>query len=176
MAQHKSTEGLRSTLKEAPLPPPYKKIDPELVTYFFLVFSRFEYALKRVGFVWKNNKGHVQSDWKKFARSIESDYEPHATQELSETVAYLCSWPPQRQIVKEDGSLGWEAFRRKKNQTEVSWLLDTVKMVRNNLFHGVKHMEEPARNNKLLESSLIVLGACLRWSPEVEEVYETYGR
>ena len=58
---------------------------------------------------------------------------------------------------------------------DVDWLLENVKMVRNNLFHGGKHMEEPARDNTLLESSLIVLAACLRWNSEVKEVYETYG-
>lgn len=175
MAQQKSTESLQSTFKEIPLPPSYKHIDPELVTYFFLAFSRFEYALKRARFVLTNNKGHVQPDWKEFAKSIESVYDPQATRKLSEAVEYLCSWPPQRQVVTNDGSLGWEARTRKQNQTEVDWLLDAVKMARNNLFHGGKHMEEPARDNALLESSLIVLAACLRWHPEVREVYETYG-
>ncbi len=164
-----------SSLEEIPLPPPYKHIDKELVTRFFLVFSRFEYALKRSEFVWSNGEGHAQPRWRDFAKDLESCYNLHESPQLAEAVEYLFSRPPQRQVVKQDGSLGWGYLKRRENQTDIDWLLDIVRMVRNNLFHGGKHMEEPAHDNRLLKSSLIVLAACLRWNPKVKRVYETYG-
>lgn len=183
VARRRIVERPETSLREALLPPTYKHINTKLVTDFFLVFSRFEYALKRAEFVFESkarhdnpdDSGRANPDWRRFSESIESFYDPHDSPQLAEAIDYLLSRPPQCQVVKQGGSLGWRPLEKRKNQTEVDWLLDTVKMVRNNLFHGGKHMEEPARDNKLLKSSLIVLEACLRWNPDVKKVYETYG-
>ena len=82
--------------------------------------------------------------------------------------------PPKRQIVREDGSLTWEDLKR-ENVTAIRWLLKIVRRVRNNLFHGGKYpytpLPEPARDTQLLESSLIVLEACLEWDEEVRRWY-----
>lgn len=47
----------------------WQGIDKELVVAFFFEFSRFEYALKRAGFLNKN-RNDAQPDWDCFAKAI----------------------------------------------------------------------------------------------------------
>jgi len=148
-------------------------LDRNLITEFFFVFSRFEYALKRAGFL-KPNRRSAEPDWDTFGDALEQKYNSDETPQLSSSVDYLLSEPPKRQIVQEDGSLGWDPDKR-GSETEIVWLLLLVRRIRNNLFHGGKYpympLPEPARDDRLLESSLVLLEACLDWDDEVREYF-----
>ena len=144
-------------------------VDEKTVASFFIVFSRFEYALKRAGYVHGGNGG-VWANWDKFSSELKDTFEPDKMSELQEAVGYLQDHPPRRQIVKA-GRLGWRECERSESESLVQWLLRLVRTVRNNLFHGGKFPElpvqDPSRNTKLLQSCLIVLEACLELHPEV---------
>ncbi len=165
------TPGIAATHSLRPLQRAH--LDSNLITEFFFVFSRFEYALKRAGYV-KPKRRNAEPDWDAFGDSIEQRYSREDNPELAKAVDYLLHKPPKRQIVGDDGSLTWEDLAR-ENVTEVRWLLLLVRRVRNNLFHGGKYpytpLPEPARDTQLLESSLIVLGTCLGWDEEVRRWY-----
>jgi len=136
---------------------------------FFIVFSRFEYALKRAKYI-KGEK-HVSADWDKFADEISSDFNRYQTRELREAARYLESNPPKKQIA-QGGELSWEDIEHSTSKTLTKWLLRLVRTVRNNLFHGGKFpglpVEEPSRNSKLIQSSIVILDACLALHPEVK--------
>lgn len=74
------------------------RFNRNLITEFFFVFSRFEYALKRAGLV-KPKRRSAEPDWDTFGESIEGRYNPNETSELASAVHYLLSEPPQRQVV-----------------------------------------------------------------------------
>jgi hypothetical protein len=144
-------------------------VDEKTVASFFIVFSRFEYALKRAGYVCGDNR-RVWADWDRFSSKLKDTFEPGKTSELQEAVRYLQDHPPKKQIVKA-GRLDWREFERSESESPVQWLLRLVRTVRNNLFHGGKFefpVQDPSRNAKLLQSCLIVLGACLELCPEVQ--------
>lgn len=143
-------------------------LDSNLITEFFFVFSRFEYALKCAGYLKPGR--NAMPNWDAFGSDVEESYNPEESLELAEAVQYLLSEPPKRQIVLDDGSLDWEPLPR-ENISDIRWLLRLVSRVRNNLFHGGKYpyrpLPEPARDTRLLESSLLVLEACLGWDKRV---------
>lgn len=147
----------------------------ETVVKFFVVFSRFEYALKRAGYVSGNDKG-ASSNWDKFASDMEDAFGPDQTAELQDAVAYLQDFPPKKQIVQDD-ELGWRDSMPSTNEPRLKWLLKLVRTVRNNLFHGEKlhalvggHFPRDVdltRDINLIRHSLVVLYACLDLHPEV---------
>jgi hypothetical protein len=163
--------GVRVVSRRLSRPLRHAHLDSNLITEFFFVFSRFEYALKRAGFV-KPNRRSAEPDWDRFGHALEQEYNPDESSELARAVHYLLSSPPKRQIVQEDGSLGWESVTR-GSESQIVWLLGVVRRIRNNLFHGGKYpympLPEPARDDRLLESSLILLDACLNWDEEVRD-------
>lgn len=145
----------------------------DLITRFFLVFSRFEYALKRAGYVRSNEDGYAEADWAAFGRSVRRLYNRDRSPALSEATEYLLSNPPKRQAVGAARTLVWEDLERREEQTDIGWLLVIVRTVRNNLFHGGKYpmpygyLQEPARDATLLKHTLTVLEACLGWERNV---------
>lgn len=156
-------------------------LSTDLITEFFFVFSRFEYALKRAGYVRSNHQGYAEANWAGFARSVRRLYERDRDQNptFSAAVDYLLDNPPKCQVVGTNRSLEWADLDRRQGQTEIGWLLVIVRAVRNNLFHGGKypspsgHVREPARNPNLLNYSLVVLQTCLCWESNVRNKYMT---
>jgi hypothetical protein len=148
-------------------------LDKELFLEFFIIFSRFEYALKRAGFV-TGNKEKASPDWKKFAFSLEGKFKSDRTQELIDAVNFLKSKPPKKQILKK-GKLDWKDNPYQESEPVAKWLIDMVNIIRNNLFHGGKFpsgpIEEPSRNLKLLKSGLVVLYECLQLNDTVREFF-----
>lgn len=135
---------------------------------FLLAFSRFEFALKTVGFVEPRGDG-LGVRRGDFADSIETRFAPSA--EFMEAVQPLLEKPPARQLVKE-GTLSW-AQESPKAATALSlrWLLDMTYRIRNNLFHGAKWPLEPTRDLKLLAAGLAVLRECLDLHEDAMRVY-----
>lgn len=138
-------------------------IDKNLVIEFFIFFSRFEYALKKAGYIDGNSK-RVWANWEEFANEIEKFFDAKKNEELEEAVNYLLTNPPRKQILK-DGKLSWKDNKQSKKESDTEYLLRLVRTVRNNLFHGGKFPElltyDHERDEKLLLSSLVLLNKCL---------------
>jgi hypothetical protein len=141
----------------------------DLVFQFFAVFSRFEYTLKRAGFV-SGEKGHyAQANWDKFAAEKLEARMAHATSsEFDEAQSYLLHNPPQKQIVEPDNELGlgWKPNCKNPGEPDAQYLLRLVRNVGNNLFHGGKYPTLPVyesnlRNTRLIEACLGILNECL---------------
>ncbi len=124
-------------------------------------FSRFEYALKRAGYIGQDG-GAAKADWDKF----ENDLSGLPAGELAPVLAcgeYILQNPPKKQVVK-NGGLGWE--NSAPTASAIKTLLRYVGRVRNNLFHGGKFPEGPVhdepRDRDLLSSGRSVLQALLK--------------
>lgn len=145
-------------------------IDKKLVTDFSIIFSRFEYALKRTDKYVDGDEKGVKPDWDKFAKEHNSKFTPKPTTELDEAVKYLKANPPKKQIIK-DGVLAW-ADVPQQGTSELQQILCAVRRVRNNLFHGGKFPDgvvyDSGRDVKLLQSCITILEACLSWNDEVK--------
>lgn len=151
----------------------YLNVEEQLVTRFFIIFSRLEYALKRAKYI-KGNKGYASADWDKFASDLVDVFNPSRTSELQKAVRYFQDKPPKKQIVRE-GQLSWKNNVRGRNEPLIIWLLGSVRIVRNNLFHGGKFpssiMTDPARDSTLIKSSITILEACLELNSEVKSYF-----
>ena len=146
--------------------------DRDLVFEFFAVFSRFEYALKRDGFLRTSQHGQAQPDWNKYGATLRGRFCGVRCRRFQDACKYLKTKPPKKQIV-DHSSLGWQGNPKGPSESDEQYILRLVRTVRNNLFHGGKHPcpNDTARNNKLLDVSLIVLQACLDLSPEVQNSF-----
>ena len=62
-----------------------------------------------------------------------------------------------------------------QNEMDIEFILKMVRNVRNNLFHGGKYSteahEDTERTERLLRSSITILGECLELSPQVCEYF-----
>lgn len=130
-----------------------------LVCESFAVFARAEYALKEAGFCKPRHSrdNGAEPDWDRFAREIANKFEVNQSQEVSEAIDYLLKQPPQRQVI-QNGVMTWRPIRLNENFPLSGQVLQTVRMVRNNLFHGGKHTPHspPGRDEKLVRSALEV--------------------
>jgi len=151
----------------------------ELVLQFFITFSRFEYALKRAGFVKNGAYGNASPDWQRFAKKrLEAQLASIPDTEFTEAKSYLLQKPPQRQTyVKSNKSMQWQNNTKRSEEGEVEYLLRLVRDVRNNLFHGGKYPEKPVseqslRNSKLLQACLTILEKCLSLNADVKCFFE----
>jgi hypothetical protein len=81
----------------------YLGLDEQLAFEFFIVFSRFEYALKLIPSCRTCKEDHVEADWNAFARRLQ---ESHSDIVIKKIADYLLKMPPQRQICK-DNVLDW---------------------------------------------------------------------
>ena len=133
---------------------------------FFRDFSYCEYALKRAG-LYRRDRNDAQPNWKCFAESapVRRVLDNPVDTGLKEAIEYILEHPPKKQVI-ENGDLVWRD--RKPGATRRSdQLLELVRRVRNNLFHGEKlHMllggsdGDPDRDKKLLKAGRQVLHCC----------------
>lgn len=144
----------------------------QLIFEFFLLFSKFEYALKIVGF--HNGEGVARANWTTYAESIKNDFDKDSNDELIESVSYILIHPPKKQIIK-DGVLKWSE-NPPDSSSDIELLLKYVCRVRNNLFHGGKYkdryLKQEDRSKKLLIACNSILRNCLQISNEVREAFE----
>lgn len=148
--------------------------DQSLVFAFFGLFSRFEFALKRSGFLLGDDKS-VSANWDAFANSLRGKLDGIQDASYREASALLLSRPPRRQVV--DGTdIKWSDSQRGSGEHIENYLLRLIRTVRNNLFHGGKYPYEPVtdvgRDDALLKASMVVLTHCLRLSPSVTAAFE----
>lgn len=136
------------------------------ITYdFFATFSRFEFALKHTGYASGDRRRNAIPDWDTFAVAHNNIFDAKLkakNNDLTEAVKYLYENPP-RKLKFDKGQLKWED-RQQVNNQNLKELLLIVRAIRNNLFHGSKKVvifNEPTRDSKLINSSLIILNECL---------------
>jgi len=148
--------------------------DKDSILRFFIIFSRFEYALKRAGYFKSDKNNGVKPDWDRFASGLKEHFNYSVNKELTCSIDYLKNKPPLRQILKNN-EFGWEDTGDDQRQPLIIMLICYIKRVRNNLFHGGKFplrpIEETARDCLLLNSSLTILNECLRLSPIVRNYF-----
>ena len=147
--------------------------DRTMVFRFFLAFSRFEYALKRAGFLRKEKIPKAEADWDRFSQENNAAFERlFKSQRLQSACDFYDKNPPKKQIYK-DGTLDWGEAPQ-QNPTYLLNLLRMVRRVRNNLFHGGKFsslITEPARDRNLIKNSLTILKDCLPLNPLVNSFF-----
>lgn len=115
----------------------------------FSVFARFEYALKRSGF---RDTHKPFADWEALAKEFPEDFFTNAL-EIPE-VRILVETPPKQLRANKLGGVEWSAPIAPAHD---AWtLIQTVKRVRNNLFHGDKKYSRE-RDMQLILASLHVL-------------------
>lgn len=146
---------------------------------FVLLFARLEYALKRTtGFV-VVKRGSVNADWDEFGRELNPFFDRTQSDDLCHGIEYLGELPPLRQVLK-DGELDFVQLECREKEPFLIQLFDSIRVVRNNLFHGGKFPQgdvvDPARNSQLLQSASVVLMECLRLArsserPRLKNVY-----
>ena len=133
----------------------------ELTVEFLGTFARFEYALKRAGYI-AGSATQPAADWDRIGRELAN----LAADEVAPVLAagqYLQSDPPRKQV-NDGGRLIWKD-RGPSGGTAIEELLLSVRAVRNNVFHGGKFPEcpiaEPLRDERLVLECVAVLMALL---------------
>lgn len=118
---------------------------------FFATFSRFEFALKRGGYVQGQVGGRASPNWIKFGTDLGDPFFQRMMGEDEARIFFEA--PPKRLTVTL--AQGVE-FTKQANIVNSQMLLEAIGLVRNNLFHGEKpYIGE--RDGKLLRASLFVV-------------------
>ena len=132
---------------------------------FFRDFSYCEYALKRAG-LYRRDRPDAQPNWRCFAESapvrrvLDNPVDP----DLKDAIEYILEHPPKKQVREENGGLVWR--RDRMTGTTSRQLLELVRHVRNNLFHGGKPnlllggSDGPDRDKELLKAGRQILHCC----------------
>lgn len=133
---------------------------------FFSAFSRFEFALKRAGYL--RNKDVAEADWDKFADSLGAPF-------LEEVRGAKCAeellrQPPGKPI-RDGAQVDW---REARPVTDVRGLFIAVRQARNNLFHGEKFIgdgRKDSRDRQLLTDALKILELALARSEKTKATF-----
>lgn len=145
------------------------RIPADVVVEFFVVFARFEFALKDAGFVFSDH-GRASPDWHAFQDEVA---EVFVDPSPAETTAFhaLTDEPPWRQMLR-NGRISWEPTRL--DGPPVVQALAAARQVRHNLFHGGKHTPHSpeGRDAALVSAAITVLNACLQRHQRVREAFD----
>ncbi|MFC1833865.1 hypothetical protein ACFL2Q_03910 [Thermodesulfobacteriota bacterium] len=148
---------------------PQQHLD-DLAYQLFHVFSRTEYALKAAGY--NCGEGAAKANWRRFALAVEDLIANPTTTEVTEAIEFIFSAPPKKQMIV-DGLITWADVEPQTN-SRADKLLQYVRRVRNNLFHGGKFNGRwfaPERSEPLLRHSLAILKAVIEFVPDVSHAY-----
>jgi len=153
-------------------------VDREIAIDFIGIFSRFEYALKRAGFLQEG--GAAKPSWRTFEERLVKEASDANLKTVYAAGAYLFAHPARKQIVRH-GALDWDDPTAAPEPPSLPWLLEVVRTTRNNLFHGGKFMAgpipDPLRDGQLLSASSDVLLALLDVdAPAAREVKDLFWR
>ena len=168
---HKLASGLPQNLVNQ-----FDAEDRELIFNFFLTFSRLEYALMKCGFSTGDEK-RIIIDWDRFADAHQNKFlellDVYRIRELIEAVDYYKENPPKKQVLIDGIVLLKPEIPKKELQFKE--LINLVKRVRNNLFHGEKLnqllSDDKERDRELLRQGLIVLYACIDMENELKRYF-----
>lgn len=126
-----------------------------LLLRFFIDFARFEYAMKTSGFE-KNANGYLKPDYSKLKNSMQKKPLPNS---IKKDHQYLWNSPPQRRVSVEQ----WDS---EVTGEEWDFIIDCIKTVRNNLFHGEKFPFDTDRDVELICHCSVVLRTLIEHAPE----------
>lgn len=126
---------------------------------FFLLFARFEFALKVGGFAVAGRYG-AEVNWKSFSEAGADSVFQEQAKDIQVAVAYLEGMPPKQETYF-NGSFGWKARTAPTSYSRMRALLFYMQGARNNLIHGAKFLEkesqDPDRARKLLEAAEVLI-------------------
>ena len=149
-------------------------IDQSIVCEFFILFSRFEYALKRAGYAQQSGR-QITIEWKRFAKTLESKFDHSAAPSLTKSCDYITERPPKTQRIDSSGKLSWVETEKRACDLELVRLVRLVQTVRNNLFHGGKfpgsREDEVSRDKELIQSSITILESILELDSNVNRLF-----
>jgi hypothetical protein len=135
----------------------------KVVFTYFGMFSRFEYALKRSGFV-RDANGHAEAHWDNYANSLRGQFSGVKDAEFQKAVGFLKREAPKKQILQPSGDLDWADTPQGQGESDEQYVLRLTRAIRNNLFHGGKFPSGPvsdvARNRELLDAGITVMTHC----------------
>ena len=126
---------------------------------FFLIFSKFESALKKHGNpkYKKTSNGKLQPNWDGFIKENKATIVPFMESQedtpLKRAYKYLLNDPTKFQQGNEE----WVNREPDDNTPNLTLILHCVLDMRNNLFHGGKHGTNYARDKSLLDAGIIIL-------------------
>lgn len=145
----------------------------EQLTEFFLLFARFEFALKAGGFA-KAGKRGAEVDWEKFSNVISDSLLTCADSSVVDAIYYLETYPPKQEKYEND-NLVWCERTVPISYKRMRKILFHVQGARNNLVHGGKFAEkesqDPNCSTHLLVASECVISACIASCPSVESAF-----
>lgn len=150
-------------------------VDRDIVLRFFAVFSRFEYSLKRSGYLQVGEK--AEPNWDTYANSLQGRFVGVQDQAFRDAITFIVKTPPKTQVVSGT-DLDWRDTVQGNGEHHERFVLRLVSTVRNNLFHCGKYpiplgpMVDVARNTRLLEAGIRVLLQCLELSGTVRAAFE----
>lgn len=121
---------------------------PEKAIDFFVVFCRFERAMKRAGTYSRGNEKEVKADWEALATDLGDEFLDGVR--ASNIAPTLLQKPPKKQIKSADGTLGWRDMGKVKTTLD---LFLAVRRARNNLMHGGKYMDVGGGQHGVMEGS-----------------------
>lgn len=145
--------------------------DMDLCFRFFILFSRFEYALKRAGFYKEPGKKQrsLELCWDKAGNALNSLCKP-SLEEYHKRNPYMFQKPPKKLMIHPNGQIEWFSSNIQTMNT-TRQALHIVSSVRNNLFHGGKWPDGPqsdtARDKLLIESSIEIIEIILNSAESV---------
>lgn len=124
---------------------------------FFILYSRFEYALKRSGYL-QTHKTNLFIDLDRASNELASNCDSQI-KKLRETELKIFNAPPKKQI-NVDNTFEW-ADSDTSSMSETRRALHLASSVRNNLFHGGKWPHNPsydlARDKQLIEDATKII-------------------
>jgi hypothetical protein len=135
---------------------------PPAAMAFFILFSRFECALKRAKYI----QADASAAWDRFGKELGKGFFDQV--KATGKAKTLLENPPKKQVVA-NGGLGWKPMKPPSTSVE---LLVAIRRARNNLFHGGKYSTgfeaDISRDQTLLEESRWVLHRALEASAQVQ--------
>ena len=94
---------------------------------------------------------------------------------FSQAVDYFVKRPPRKQVLR-NGAIDFKEQAIAEEQALAQQVLLMIRTVRNNLFHGGKHLPdgeaEAGRNEKLVDQGLLILKHCVYLDDRVRSRYE----
>lgn len=142
---------------------------PPRADELFRIFARFEFALKMAGYAKMSGK-MVKILWNEFATSnlIGASFFDEVS--ASGICPLLLTAPPRADRIS-NGVYGFDD--QAENPTTSEDLLQMVRRVRNNVFHGGKYFDQDVKRDELLiaEAIAVLLLAC-EWHGDVKFYFE----
>ena len=128
-----------------------------------VIYSRFEYVLEKLGFL-INIRGKYIIDWYPYIEDISDRFQINhlSNQTLLTAYEYLLRNPPKKKILGIPSQ--WQTISFPRNVTDCKKVIEYIRAIRNNLFHGSKYPFDTARDSNLILSSIILLDYCIEIS------------